>query len=187
MLCAVAFVTSNPPALRHAVYLALRGPEDVKGIVEPFAPAFGFNVQSPEFQTTVTKEEVKAFLEPILATAAALASLGQMIDEYLWDLTPEAVSYLFYSGIRLFKVGDRTPNHSERHEIWTRTWTLTKASHIGSKRWADLESQGGNALEDWKSEVQESARKKYKTFLRQKTKVDASSAKALETLMSMFD
>jgi hypothetical protein len=187
MLCTVALVTSNPPLLTHAFYLALRGPEDVKKIVEPFAQAFGFDIQSPELQTPVTKEEVKAFLAPVLASAATLASLGHMFDEYLWDLTPDGVAYLFYSGIRFFKFGNRTPNHSERREIWRRTWTLIKASHIGRKHWADLETKGGNALKDWQMGVQESARKKYKTFLRQKKKVDASSASALETLMSMFN
>lgn len=187
MLCAFALVTSNPPLLTHAVYLALRGPEDVKKIVEPFAQAFGFNIQSPELQTPVTKEEVKAFLAPVLTSAATLASLGHILDEYLWDLTPEGVAHLFYAGARYFKVGDRTPNHAERHEIWNQTWKLTKASHIGRKHWAYLETKGGNALKDWKMEVQESARKKYKTFLRQKKKVDASSVRALETLMSMFN
>lgn len=187
LLCSVAFITSSPPALRHAVYLALRGSKDIKKLAGPFAQPFGFDLQSPEFQTPATKEEVKAFLGPVLVSAATLMSLGHMIDAYLWDLTAEGVAYLFYAGARYLKVGDRTPNHAERHEIWTQTWTLTKASHIGSKHWAELERKGGNALENWKTEVQESARKKYKTFLRQKKKVDATSAKALETLMSIFD
>ena len=187
LLCTLAFVTSSPPMVTHAISLALRGPEDIKKLVEPFARQFGFNFQSPQFQTSATKEEVKAFLGPVLASAATLMSLGHMIDEYLWDLTADGIAHLFYAGVRYFKVGDRTPNHAERHEIWSQTWTLTKASHIGSKRWAELEQKGGNALEDWRTEVQESARKKYKTFVRQKKKVDASSAKALGTLMSMFD
>jgi hypothetical protein len=187
MLCTVALITTSPPYLTQAVFLALRGPEDIKRLMEPFAKPFGFNFQSPEFQTPATEEEVKAFLGPVLASAATLMSLGHMIDEYLWDLTAEGVAYLFYAGTRYLKVGDRTPTHAERHEIWSQTWTLTKASHIGSKHWSELEQKGGNALEVWKTEVQESARKKYKTFLRQKKKVDASSAKALETLMSVFD
>jgi hypothetical protein len=155
--------------------------------VEPFAQPFGFDFESPQFQTPATKEEVKAFLGPVLASAATLMSLGHMIDEYLWDLGAEGVAYLFYAGARYFMVGERTPNHAERHEIWSQTWTLTKASNIGSKHWAELERKGGNGLESWKAEVQESARKKYKTFLRQKKKVDASSTRVLETLMSIFD
>jgi hypothetical protein len=191
MVFAMLTLTSNGEMLEHAVKLMLRGPDLLKGGLSTLMASQGQDVSqlmTEEPDTPASEAEVRAFVEPILQRSVEAATLARMVDIYLFskEVSPENVLFAFYIMIRFVVAQEKEPTTLESKIIWVAAMELTRSSKIGAPHWAELENRGPRALEEWLEPIKASARKKYKTFLIRKKKLDASAGSIYNSLMSMM-
>jgi hypothetical protein len=189
-LFALASAGLNQSVKDQVIKLALRGPDVIKDPLKNWLISLGVNPDGlgVDLSTPATKEEVKALMQPLLKDATELASLGQIVDTYIFtDLTPDSIVYAFYIGIRFVIAKEKPPTPQESKRIWELTLRFAQTSKLGRKRWKELRTESANALDDWLSDLKESARKKYETFLRQKKTIDANAEVTFKSLVSIFD
>jgi hypothetical protein len=185
-------IGSNPALIERVIKLALRGPDFIKENLKAWIESFGHNVDQlmkSEPSTPASKAEVMELVEPILKSAAELASYAQIADIYLFGkkLTPENIVYAFYIGSRLSISREREPTNDERNRIWERTLKLARSSKIGAEHWKELKSRGPYGESDWLAPIKEKARKKFETFLNQKKRVEVMAERSFKSLISQFD
>ena len=179
--------TSDQAALLRGLGLALRGPALLRNFIFNLAASQGFDLRPMMGEEdSATRAEVKELAEPFLMKGAEWVTIAQIFDLYLFrkELTPESLVYAFYTGIRFYVAGERTPTKEESAAIWDAALMIARSSKIGEPFWKELEEQGPHRLEDWIEERKEDARKKYKTFLGQKRRAEETAQKAFESLMS---
>jgi hypothetical protein len=175
----------------RAAKLALRGPDPLRQATRALLEMQGRNVDqilSGEPDTPVTRAEVKEFAAVAFRKGAALAGLTQLLSIYMLDesSTPEEIIYVAYIFLRLALVGEREPSSEERRRIWDAALEFARHSNIAGRRWKELESQGQIYLADWLEETKEKARKKFKTFLSRKRRIEATAEETFKNLMSLL-
>jgi hypothetical protein len=191
MAFAFLSVVTNNASLEQAVKLALRAPEPMRTWARQFVEAGGGNVDLISGNATpATKAEVMGLAAPSLKNGIGMVSVAQLFDIYLLgrDRTPENVVYTFYIMFRFWVAGERRPSKEQINRIWALVLEVASTSNIGASHWKELESKGPYALNDWLDEVKANSRKKFKTFLSQKKRLEATADKTFRSLMGfLFD
>jgi hypothetical protein len=179
--------TSDQTTIMRGLGLALRGPALLRDFIFNLAASQGIDLR-PLLgeEDSATRAEVRELAEPFLKKGAAWATIAQIADLYLFhkERTPENIVYAFYTGIRFFVAGERTPTKEESARIWEAALMVARTSKIGEPFWKELEEQSPRHLEDWIEERKEDARKRYKTFLGQKRRAEQTAERAFKSLMS---
>jgi hypothetical protein len=179
---------ASPAAIEYGVKLALRD-TDLSDSLRSWLPSQAEdidNLMDGEPTAQLSKEEVKAFVEPFLRMGAETAVFAQITDLYLFskERTPENLVYAFYNGARLFIARDREPTDEETKRIWEIALRLARTSKLGGPLWKELEDKGPVYLKDWIDARKEVARKRYETFLNRVKRASATAEEALKVLMS---
>lgn len=156
----------------------------------PFLSSFGV-FELPRLDNNVTlatKEELIEVIKPILKDGSKLASFARIFDLYMLrnPPDPDGVVYVFYIIIRFCIARENKPTHEQNKLIWSTTLSIAEKSNIGGRHWRELEEKGEVYLNDWIDKVKENARKRFRTFLNQKARMERSADNAFGKLFSLF-
>lgn len=187
---AILLLSNDKNRQGQLIALALRQPDIIRDLVQPLLSAVG-NFQLPMPTDNVipsTKEELITIVEPILKEGTKLASFARLFDLYLLrnPPTPDSIVYTLYTVIRFVIAQENKPTPAQHKLIWSTTLLMTKKSAIGGKQWQELEASGEVYLDDWLAKVKENARKRFRTFVNQKQKMERRSDDAFKRLFVLF-
>lgn len=101
-------------------------------------------------------------------------------------VSADGIVYVLYIIIRFCIARDSKPTADQNKRIWSTTLSLTERSTIGGRHWRELEKKGKVYLDDWIHNVKENARKRFKTFMSQKKRMEANADRAFGELFALF-
>lgn len=188
---AILLAGNNKDLLGRLFKLALRGPDIIQFAATLLLGYYGVNTEllmQGEPDTPATKDELVEVVRPVLKEGTRLVSFAQVFDLYLLrsQPTPESIVYVFYIIARYFVAKEQEPTKEQSQQIWAIAITIVRASNIGAKHLEELENKGEIYLKDWLDKVKENARKKFKTFLNQKQRMEKTADRTFESLYSFL-
>jgi hypothetical protein len=128
-----------------------------------------------------SRDEFLLIAEPILKEAAEVISFAQLLECYLRKNTAEAVvSYLYIVNRALFK-GGAEPTKEESTNMWQKVWDRAMASRKVRDEAAEMEQRGD--LDAWKEEIQNKARRQWRTVRNQVPHIQHNSLLIFKSLM----
>lgn len=164
---AAAFAVSIP-------LLAQRHPELFRAIVELFR---GSEANLP------SRDEFFRLAEPTLREAAEVISIVQLFERYLKSNTAETViSYLYIVHRALLKKGAE-PTKEESAELWRVIWERAAVSKKVQAEAEEMKRRGD--YNGWREEVQNKARRQWRTVKNQVPRIQQNSLLIFESLMSL--
>ena len=187
---AILLLANDKVRLTQLTDLAQRRPDILREVVKPLMGSFSaFEV--PVFDENVilaTKEELIEIVRPVLEDGTRLASFARIFDLYMLrnPVSPDGIVYVLYIIVRFCIARDSKPTAEQNKLIWSTVLSLTERSKIGGSHWRELEEAGEVYLNDWIRNVKENARKRFKTFISQKTRMEANADHAFRELFSLF-
>lgn len=193
LAASMILASANRDVIERLIVMGLRGSNDLlRSLIEMLLQSQGEDVAAWRLREPIvepSKAEVMNILKPQLHSAAQIICGMQVLYSYLEQPSVDDVVFYFYTVVRVLKVGEtRQPTAAESKQIWEATLEIVRSSRLGAHHWREMEEKGSEHLVDWLDYVKENARRRFKTFMRQKGRTEATASRTLQSLLRvLFD